>query len=152
MANSVAADAPTHIFAAYSKANGRISLQPTHVLVLAVHCVHLPFLPYSKPGIPAEVGSTLTLSIAPLIVSNIDTLQILLRYLYTKREDHLYASLLPVATLNATWSTHKVAEAYAANFTVQKLLANATRVHSLWLNMKTLGVVDEKLWRCIGRA
>lgn len=147
--NDLGADAPTHLFAVYSRSATRISIHPVHALVLAAHCAHLPSLPYSKPTTPTEIGGTLTLPVVPLCVPNPATFPILLHYLYTKRGDHLLASLLPMPPRDATQSLQQFSQTFAATFTVQALLSHAARVHGLWSNVAALGVFDEKLSRAI---
>ncbi|KAF8577824.1 hypothetical protein K439DRAFT_1363803 [Ramaria rubella] len=147
--NDLSADAPTHLFAVYSKSASQVALHPAHALVLAAHCSHLPPLPHSKPTQPESAGSILILPVVPLCLPNPSTFPILLHYLYTKRGDLLLASLLPMAPRDANQSIEQLAQSFAATFTVQALLSHAARVHGLWSNVAALGVFDEKLWRGI---
>ncbi|KAF8488126.1 hypothetical protein JB92DRAFT_1449636 [Gautieria morchelliformis] len=149
--NDITADAPSHLFAvcAQSQPPTRISLHPAHALVLASHCAHFPSLPYSKPAVAPAAGSTLTLPVVPLALPSPETFPILMHYFYTKRGDHLLASLLPIAPRDATQTLDQLSTEYAATFTVQALLARAARVHGLWSNVAALGVFDAKLWRGI---
>ncbi|KAF8488120.1 hypothetical protein JB92DRAFT_2757760 [Gautieria morchelliformis] len=147
--NDIAADAPTHLFAVYARSATRISIHPVHALVLASHCANLPSLPDSKPTLPTQVGSTLTLPVVPICLPSPETFPILMHYLYTKRGDHLLASLLPIPAQGVTPALDQLSKTLAATFTVQALLSRAARVHGLWSNVAALGVFDERLWRGI---
>ncbi|KAF8577828.1 hypothetical protein K439DRAFT_1396231 [Ramaria rubella] len=150
--NDLSAEAPTHLFAIYSTPTSQVALHPAHALVLAAHCSHLPTLLHSKPTQPTSAGSTLTLPVVPLCLPHPATFPILLFYLYTKRREHLFASLLPMVSRDANESIEQLARTLAATFTVQALLSHAARIHGFWRNVATLGIFDDKLWQVMEMA
>lgn len=150
--NKISADAPTHLLAVYSKPVSRVAIHPAHALVLASHCAHLPSLPHSKPTMPMAAGSTLILPVVPLCLPSPETFPILLHYLYTKRHDHLLASVLPIRPGDGSQSLNQLGQRLAAMFTVPALLSQAAKAHGLWNNVVALGVFDERLSRTIETA
>lgn len=150
--NDISADAPTHLFAVYSRPASRVVIHPAHALILAVHCTHLPPLPHSKPVTPTFAGGALTLPVIPLCLHNQATFPILMHYLYTKRRDCLLASLLPMPPHDVSQSLDQLSRSMAATFPAPTLLSHARKVHDLWCNIMALGVFDERLWRAIEMA
>ncbi|KAF8501853.1 hypothetical protein BU17DRAFT_58869 [Hysterangium stoloniferum] len=142
--NDFSASGPTHLLAIYSKTAPRVSIHPAHGLVFAAHCAHLPPLPT-----PTSDSAKNTLPVVPLCLPNPASFPILMHYLYTKRPDHLFASLLPMAPGSSIQGLSQLAHSFAATFTVQALLAHVSRVHGLWSNVAALGIFDEKLSRSI---
>ncbi|KIJ36203.1 hypothetical protein M422DRAFT_179763 [Sphaerobolus stellatus SS14] len=149
--SDLSAPAPSHLFAIYSKTSSHVSIHPAHALILAAHCANLPSLPPSTSSpaadsLPDELK--LTLPVVPLCLPSPPNFPMLLHYLYTKKIDHLLASLLP-ATSFSTSSMDQMTSNFAATFTIQALLTHAARVHGLWSNVVALGVFDEKLWKAM---
>lgn len=104
-----AAPLPSHMLAVYSSAAGpqrksRVTLFPTHSLVLAAHCANLPSLPSTSASASAtssEGGETssvqMTLPIVPMSIPSPEAFAPLSTFLYTGRADQLLSSLLPCA-------------------------------------------------------
>ncbi|KAH7912849.1 hypothetical protein BJ138DRAFT_1171679 [Hygrophoropsis aurantiaca] len=148
--NDISSDLPTHLLAVYSRQHGphrRLTLFPTHNIMLAAHCTNLPALPTQKAtSIPDVAGSSITLPIIPLCIPSPETFPHLSRFIYTKRVDELYSSLLPRSTSTADPSNEGHSAALAAMCTSQTLLTHVMTVHGLWMNVCALGIFDEGLW------
>jgi len=151
--NHFSTSPPTHLFAVYGKTASRVAILPVHSLVLAAHCAHLPPLPPSPSGqSTSSTNPNPILPVVPLCLPHPASFLILVHYLYTKRADRLFASLLPAAPAPAVQGLAQLAQNFAATFTVQALLAHASRVHGLWSNLAALGVFDDNLSRCVETA
>ncbi|KAH7909180.1 hypothetical protein BJ138DRAFT_1011360 [Hygrophoropsis aurantiaca] len=172
MINDLSSDLPTHMLAVYARQpqtasssaapKRRVTLFPTHNVILAANCANLPSLPPSIPtSIPSNqtAAATINVPIVPLCVPSPETFPYLSTFLYTKRADHLLASLLPSTSnlflsslissplsLPTTASVQAYASKLAAAHTPQTLLAHAMAVNGLWRNACALGIFDERLW------
>ncbi|KAH7928837.1 hypothetical protein BV22DRAFT_1003883 [Leucogyrophana mollusca] len=160
--NDLSSDMPTHMLAVYARqpssssaVRRRVTLFPTHSIVLAAHCANLPSLPpYAPTSVPDAPGSSISIPVVPLCIPSPDTFSRLSNFLYTKRVDHLLASLLPCPppaslcspSLNSSEAAQSFSAKLAATYTAQALLSHAMTVHGLWRNACALGVSDERLW------
>ncbi|KAH7928830.1 hypothetical protein BV22DRAFT_1058048 [Leucogyrophana mollusca] len=164
--NDLSSDLPTHMLAVYARQSTssaavkrRVTLFPTHNVVLAANCASLPTLPASIPVSASDMQNSpasINVPIVPLCIPSPETFPQLSTFLYTKRADHLLASLLPSSSLPlsllsasplpSTGSVKQYATSLATAHTPQTLLAHAMSVNGLWRNVCALGVFDERLW------
>jgi len=160
--NDLSSDLPTHMLAVYGRhvpaaTKRRVTLFPIHSIILATHCANLPILPPSNVIRPDTVGSTVSVPVVPLCIPAPDVFPQLSTFLYTKRIDHLLASLLPCPAPHPLYRgdptsesvltlLHQFAGKLATSYTVQTLLTHAMVVNGLWRNACALGIDDEKLW------
>lgn len=119
------ADLPTHMLAVYSSLPGanqsnpsngqtqiktRVSLLPTHAVMLAAHCAAVPPLPVSNPTKRTQGKDTkqavLTLPVVPLSIPSPTAFPLLSAYLYTQDSDNLLRALLGVPLSPASSPTH----------------------------------------------
>ncbi|KAJ7905119.1 hypothetical protein B0H13DRAFT_1716785 [Mycena leptocephala] len=135
MNDIVAAACPTHVFAVYSDAplgfgqKRHVSLFPVHDLVMGAHCVNLPALPTSRPS---TTSSRTTIPVVPLCVPSPQTFPLLHAYLYTQQPATLLASLERPCESD-----------------LLQLATHANKIHGLWRNACSLGVVDAPLYDAI---
>lgn len=165
--NDLSSDLPTHMLAVYSRQSSmspnptrRVTLFPTHNIVMASHCAHLPMLPKSIIPTPDNIGQ-MTLPVVPLCIPAPDTFSQLSAYLYLKNANQLLASLLPTGqSTPSTLLSHSLDDEdeagsvelqhfsakLRATYTPHALLAHAMTVNGLWRNVVALGVFDDQLW------
>ena len=153
----VAAHCPTHMLAIYSSQSPtlkrRITLFPIHDLVLVVHCAHLPRLPATVSNV---TGATVKLPVVPMCLPSPETFNILQAYLYTKRLDMLFSSLIPPPPSfdnpNTTMPEiiSRLTHHLSATCSKVQLAERAMIINGLWRNVCALGVQDDKLWNAIG--
>ena len=91
---------PTHILAVYSRqvpaaTKRRVTLFPMHNIILASHRANLPILQSSTPAMPKSAGESISIPVVPLCIPAPEVFPQLSTLLYTKRIDHLLATLLP---------------------------------------------------------
>ncbi|KDQ51685.1 hypothetical protein JAAARDRAFT_139870 [Jaapia argillacea MUCL 33604] len=153
--------APTHVLAlaSASQSSSNITLIPTHHLVLAIHCSHMPSLPASKPG----SGSVL---VVPMTVPSASTFPILHNYLYTKRLDTLLNSMVQLppsfipsgSSSSSSGLSHispdaiKRASHHLASssmYSAEPLMRYVGIVNSMWKNVCALGVFERDLWQAM---
>ena len=160
--NNISSDMPTHMLAVYSRhvpaaTKRRVTLFPIHNIILAAHCANLPILPPSNVTRPDAVGSTISLPMVPLCIPAPDVFSQLSTFLYTKRIDHLLASLMPCPVPHPIYRGDPTSERVrfllqqfsnklATNYDTQTLLTHAMAVNGLWRNACALGIDDGKLW------
>ncbi|KAH8984848.1 hypothetical protein EDB92DRAFT_1936459 [Lactarius akahatsu] len=163
---------PTHILAVQSSpSSGRpvsdaVFLVPTHHIVLAAHCAHIPRLPVSRPQ--TRSSGAFAVPVMPLVVPHAEAFAPLHAFLVAHRLDRLMANLLPVppAMLAATRtggasaaagpfahvSAPQVATYLAASAAGDKmsaLMALTRTVSAIWRNACALGVFDRDLWAAL---
>lgn len=169
MVNDFSSDMPTHMLAVYSRQSSvspnptrRVMLFPTHNIVMALHCAHLPMLPKSTATEPDSVGQ-MTLPVIPLCVPSPETFSRLSSYLYTKDASHLLSMLLPTGMLTSLLSHADMLDADApevqqfsnklcATYTPHALLTHAMTINGLWRNVCALGIFDARLWEVLDLA
>ncbi|KAH0831260.1 hypothetical protein J3R83DRAFT_13894 [Lanmaoa asiatica] len=160
--NDLSFDMPTHMLAVYSRhvpaaTKRRVTLFPIHNIVLATHCANLPILPTSNITRPDVAGSTVSVPVVPLCIPAPEVFPQLSTFLYTKRIDHLLASLLPCPAPHPLYRDDPTSEPVlsllqqfagklATSHSAQTLLTHAMAVNGLWRNACALGIDDEKLW------
>ncbi|KIM48682.1 hypothetical protein M413DRAFT_437866 [Hebeloma cylindrosporum] len=135
---SIPAVAPSHLLAIPStipSANGtsrqKITLYPTHEIVLAANCTSLPSMPKSSAATAeGNTRRTVTLPIVGLRVPSPEAFPLLHAYLYTHDLPALQNMLLP-----AEW---------AAN--VDAIMRKAIFLRGFHANACALGVVDQELF------
>jgi hypothetical protein len=153
----VATHCPTHMLAIYANNNAsqkrKVTLFPTHQLVLAAHCNYLPPFPASHPD---ATNPTVQVPVVPLCLPSPETFSILQSYLYTKRVDALLAMLLPAppSTLSDTNvplpdMIKRLTHHLAASGNMPLLARHAMIINGVWRNACALGVHDDKLWNSI---
>lgn len=126
---------PTHMLAVHasrSESNAssktKVTLFPTHEIVLSAHCANLPKLPESScPSV---------IPVVPLALPSPAMYPYLQNYLYTKNVTALENFLLPVSHA----PTH-----------VTGLMRRLLAVHGLWGNACALGVIDAPFYSMIER-
>ncbi|KAJ7846101.1 hypothetical protein B0H14DRAFT_2584386 [Mycena olivaceomarginata] len=137
MNDTVAAACPTHMLAVYNDAplgfgqKRHVSLFPMHNLVLRTHCARLPTLPLSQPSTSSPSA---TIPVVPFCLPSPETFPLLHAYLYTQQP----------ATLRAFFAY----PCESASDLLQ-LATHASKIHGLWRNACTLGVVDPQLYDVI---
>ncbi|KIK98879.1 hypothetical protein PAXRUDRAFT_133258 [Paxillus rubicundulus Ve08.2h10] len=160
--NDLSSDMPTHMLAVYSRqvnatTKRRVTLFPIHNIILAAHCANLPMLPTSNVAHPETAGSSISVPVVPLCIPAPEVFPQLSTFLYTKRIDHLLASLLPSPVPQQLYrddptsdSVHNLLQQFASKlattYSDKALLAHAMAVNGLWRNACALGIDDEKLW------
>ncbi|KAF9444666.1 hypothetical protein P691DRAFT_677156 [Macrolepiota fuliginosa MF-IS2] len=124
---------PTHMLAVYaskstsSASRTKVTLYPTHEIVLSAHCTNLPKLP--------EPTSSAAIPVVPLSLPSPQMYPYLQNYLYNKNISALENFLLSPSQVLDTPSLMK------------RLLA----VHGLWGNACALGVIDAPFCAMIER-
>jgi hypothetical protein len=160
--NDLSSDMPTHMLGVYARdlpasARRRVTLFPIHNIIIATHCANLPILPPSDIARPDTPGSTISIPVVPLCIPAPDVFPQLSTFLYTKRIDHLLASLLPCpvphqlylgdpTTKSSVVLLHQFARILAKGYNAQALLMHALSVNGMWRNACALGIDDAKLW------
>ncbi|EDR03807.1 uncharacterized protein LACBIDRAFT_331256 [Laccaria bicolor S238N-H82] len=129
---------PTHMLAVYSSrptttttSPRKVTLFPTHQLVLAAHGANLPALPASSATHTS--GTSATVAVVPLCLPAPAAFPLLQSYLYTKNAENLSNVLFP----SSTSPLDKVA-----------LQRHMGLIHGLWADACALGVVDEACGCC----
>lgn len=158
--NDLSADLPTHMLAVYSRQSSyspnptrRVTLYPTHNLVMAAHCANLPMLPKSTTSEPDDAGN-MQLPVVPVCIPAPETFSQLSGYLYTKNSYHLLSTLLPTGISSTPYTllgrdeaeVQKFSEKLRATYTTHALLAHAMSINGLWRNVVALGIFDDNLW------
>lgn len=154
--DEVALSCPTHMLAIYSSSSSalkrRVTIFPTHDLVLAAHCANLPHLP---PTAPDMTGATVKLPVVPMCLPSPETFNVLQSYLYTKRFDVLFSSLLPTPpsfddpTTSMPEMISRLTIHLSATCDKLQLARHAMIINGLWRNACALGVQDDKLWGAV---
>jgi hypothetical protein len=151
----VAVACPTHMLAIYGSSfatqKRKVTLFPTHHLILAAHCTNLPSFPISRPD---STKDAVQLPVIPLCLPSPETYSILQSYLYTKRIDELLTSLLPPSSLSeqATSVSEMVSiliRHLAVTGNMPTLARHSMIINGVWRNACALGVRDDKLWDAI---
>ena len=165
---------PTHILAVQSSpssgrpASDTVFLVPTHHIVLAANCAHIPRMPVSRPQ--TRSNGALVVPMMPLVVPHAEAFAPLHAFLVAHRLDRLMATLLPVPpTMLATSrsrggsassaagpfahvSAPQVATYLAASAAGDKmsaLMALTRTVSAIWRNACALGIFDRDLWAAL---
>lgn len=160
--NDLSSDMPTHMLAVYSRqvpatTKRRVTLFPAHNIILASHCANLPILQSSAPAVPTSGGESILIPVVPLCIPAPEVFPQLSTFLYTKRVDHLLATLLPLPAPAALYTEdptnenvrtqlQQFATKLVAIAPAHVLLSRAMAVNGLWRNACALGIADEKLW------
>ena len=177
MINDLSSEMPSHMLAVYSaqtsdaasNRRNKVTLYPSHNIVLAAHCANLPPLRSITHPAPKVAGSSITVPVVPLCIPAAELYAPLSMYLYTKRSDLLLRSLLPVVPptpINVYVSPDETSEdaarqrqnilsfarQLAATYTPHALLQYAMRVNALWRNVCALGIFDSGIWETIDTA
>src|SRR5260221_5705701 len=91
---------PTHILAVQSSPSSKhpvsdsVFLVPTHHIVLAANCAHIPRIPVSRPQMRSN--GKLAVPVMPLVVPHAEAFAPLHAFLIAHRLDRLMSALLPV--------------------------------------------------------
>nr|QBA29482.1 Clp1 [Flammulina velutipes]QPM99170.1 Clp1 protein [Flammulina velutipes] len=154
---------PTHVLAAFAPKTSSVSLFPVHDIVLTAHCHKLPPATFSSSPAILPAGH---LPVRPFCIPHPASYGQLSQYLYTHRQDLLFASLCqptkPPPFFSATPHTSTTPplqltkEAMLAfsrelseTFTQHKLLQSMSAIHGLWKNVFALGIQDDGLWEVL---
>ncbi|KZP30816.1 hypothetical protein FIBSPDRAFT_850254 [Athelia psychrophila] len=164
--NDLTCDLPTHMLAVYSRQSShspnptrRVTLFPTHAIVMSLHCANLPSLPKSRPCEPDTIGQ-MTVPVVPLCIPSPETFSPLSAYLYTKDAQHLLSTLLPsglstpphILSLDSDPDSAEFTQFSSklrATYTAPALLTHAMAINGLWRNVVALGIFDERLWEAL---
>lgn len=164
--NDLSCDLPTHMFAVYSRQSShspsptrKVTLFPTHAIVMSLHCANLPSLPKSRACEPDSIGE-MALPVVPLCIPSPETFSPLSAYLYTKDVQHLLSSLLPsglatppnILSLDTDSDSPEFTQfsiKLRATYTAPALLTYAMAINGLWRNVVALGIFDERLWEAL---
>ncbi|KAF8495487.1 hypothetical protein F5888DRAFT_1794883 [Russula emetica] len=162
---------PTHILAVQSSPSSKhpttdsVFLVPTHHIVLAANCSHIPRIPISRPQIRSS--GKVTVPVMPLVVPHAEAFAPLHAFLVSHRLDRLMSALLPVppsmlsmrggATSSAGGpfahiSAPQIATFLAASASGDKmsaLMALTRTVSAIWRNACGLGIFDRDLWAAL---
>lgn len=172
--DDVSSELPSHMLAVHSQPSktecgvpparrSKVTLFPSHNIVLAAHCANLPALPVADPSAHHIPGKPVTVPVVPLCIPEPELYTPLSVYLYTKRLDLLLQALLPTlptTPLNVYSSPEETTEEaqrqreaviafarrLAATYTPHALLHYAMRVNGFWRNVCALGIFESKLW------
>lgn len=133
---------PTHMLAIHpskpnpTAARTKVTLFPTHEIVLSVHCSNLPKLPTTGGGSSPNVIPVVPLALpAPAMYPYLQT------YLYNKNVSAIENLLVPPPPSS---SSSQVPDA-------TDLLKRLLAVHGLWSNAMVLGVIDAPFYAMIER-
>ncbi|KAH9983388.1 hypothetical protein BJV74DRAFT_850622 [Russula compacta] len=162
---------PTHILAVQSSPSSKhpvpdvAFLIPTHHIVLAANCAHIPRIPLSRPQMRSN--GMLAVPVMPLVVPHAEAFAPLHTFLVARRLDRLMSALLPVppsmlsgaragtsaaAGPFAHISAPQVATFLAASASGDKmsaLMALTRTVSAIWRNACALGIFDRDLWAAL---
>ncbi|KAI0293633.1 hypothetical protein B0F90DRAFT_1811802 [Multifurca ochricompacta] len=165
---------PTHILAVQSSPSSKhpvsdiVFLIPTHQIVLAANCAHIPRIPASRSQIRSN--GMLAIPVMPLVVPHAEAFAPLHSFIVAHRLDRLMSALLPVppsmlsgATTRGSGSgagagpfAHVSAPqvatylaASAAGDKMSALMALTRTVSAIWRNACALGVFDRDLWAAL---
>ncbi|KAF9009270.1 hypothetical protein BDZ89DRAFT_533431 [Hymenopellis radicata] len=144
----------THALAIFSPANVRINVFPVHETILRVHCMTL--LPFPVvDDIPEDHVPVVFLSL-PHPESYVPISQ----YLYTHRQDVLFAALCPgvqafghspflSSTPQVRLTKDLVVSAAKALRATRPVIESMHYIHGLWHNMVALGIHDDGMWEVV---
>ncbi|KAF9485663.1 hypothetical protein BDN70DRAFT_795358 [Pholiota conissans] len=149
---------PTHMLAVFAppttaKEDGssprRVTVFPTHSLVLLANCANLSKPPDVIP--PPPMGETqVVLPVWSICLPVPHFFPPLLTYLYTKQQSSILRSFLPSPPPPDLMTSDEKLRAFAMHlattFTVQALLKSIHSMNGLWQNVCALGVNDDALW------
>jgi len=162
---------PTHILAVQSSPSSKhpttdtVFLVPTHHIVLAANCAHIPRIPISRPH--TRSNGMRTVPVMPLVVPHAEAFAPLHAFLISHRLDRLMGALLPVppSMLSmrggaassaggpfAHLSAPQIATFLAASASGDKmsaLMALTRTVSAIWRNACALGIFDRDLWAAL---
>lgn len=159
--DSYSEDRPTHVLAAYAPNCQNVTLFPVHSIVLAAHCHNFP--PLATPTEPLPPNH---LPVQPFCIPHVQSYAALSQYLYTHRQDLLFASLCaplpppkffpttPHSTSSPLPSISKddmlkFARELSETYTEHKLLQSISSIHFLWKDVYALQILDEGLWEIL---
>ncbi len=157
LVNDLSAEMPTHMLAIHHASaptapRAKVTMFPTHNIVLASHCANLPSLPPSHPATPTLPGSPLSLPVFSFALPHPESYGHLQSFLYQKNAHLFLASLLPrVAPQELLQAAQKktvlaFAGVLADTFTPQIILRHAKFIHGIYTNMCVLGIQDDRMW------
>ena len=145
--NDLSADMPTHMLAVYSRqvptaTKCQVTLFTMHNIILVSHCMNLPILQSSTPAMPKLAGESILIPIVPLCIPAPEVFPQLSTFLYTKRINHLLATLPPQPAPTSLYTEDPMSESVrtqlqqfttklAALAPAHVLLACATAVNGL---------------------
>jgi hypothetical protein len=162
---------PTHILAVQSSPSSKhpvsdaVFIIPTHHIVLAANCAHIPRIPVSRPQMRSN--GMLSVPVMPLVVPHAEAFAPLHTFLVSHRLDRLMSALLPVppSMLSraragssapggpfAHISAPQVATYLAASASgdrMSALMALTRTVSAIWRNACALGIFDRDLWAAL---
>ena len=150
---------PTHMAAVYSSAPSspekrQVTMYPIHHSILALYCANLPVLPPSAAQTTTECPYEVP--VVPLALPDPESFPLLTQFLYLKDAQPLLQTFLCMVPANGIPGDLEQPERYdafvveystilAQNYTMHRLINQATKVHGLWRNVSVLGISDNNL-------
>ncbi|VDB87181.1 unnamed protein product [Peniophora sp. CBMAI 1063] len=131
--------------------NINVTLYPVHGSVLAVNAAHLPVLVPGTPAAPRTPGSRMEVPVVSLALPAPHMFNPLLRYMYTKDHNALFASMFPAGALPPIGETPRERMLAGATSLAQMvprevLFRMASCITGFWRNVCFIGVFDDALW------
>lgn len=163
LVKDICSDLPTHALAVYSRQSSinpnltqRVTIYPTHNIVMASYCANLPMLPKQQDhqGKLDENGR-MKVPVQPLCIPSPETFSQLSAYLYTKNAHLLISTLLPTGiTTPISLLEHECLQSeldifcsrLRATYTPYVLINHGMIINGLWRNVVALGIFDDQLW------
>lgn len=152
--NETSAMLPTHMAAVYSSAPSapeprRVTMYPVHQSILSLYCANLPVLPPSTPC-PATPASPFQVPVVPLALPHPESFPLLTQFLYLKDKQPLFQAFLCLTPANGIrenldQTVTEYSTILAQNYTSQRLVSQAAKVHGFWRNACALGIFDVDL-------
>lgn len=156
---------PTHMLAVFarsppgsssaSSSSHKLTLYPSHNIVLATHCANLPPL----PSPPQPSSQSITVPVVPLGLPAPNAFPALHSFLYTKNAAHLYRVLLPLLPPPPPSEPFAAPKTSAerigglidqiSQLPPRDITKHLLIVNGVWRNACALGVFDEKLWKAL---
>ena len=168
MMQDLSAVPPSHMLAIYgphtpSVPRRKVTLYPVHSVVFSAYCSKLPPFSPASTSSPAASPQIHTIPVRPICLPSPSTYLRLASFLYTKRAEALFMSLMPPNTAQPTSllgslsslsddDVLRYSKVLAGTYTPQALLQHALVVHGLWQNVCALGIFDDDLWDVLDAA
>ncbi|THH03242.1 hypothetical protein EW145_g6411 [Phellinidium pouzarii] len=151
---------PTHMLAVHSSqassAKVEIKLYPVHAIVLASHCCYMPPLPPPIGAPKSNDELTHYMPLVPLCVPSVDTLNVIVTFLYTGQISWLVRSLIPawvetnfIGCQTLDDKVERVVDHLVETCSMDTLIRHLHRIRNFWMNARTLGVVLTCVWDMI---
>ena len=167
MMQDLSAVPPSHMLGIYgpptpSVPRRKVTLYPVHSIVFSAYCSKLPPFSPASTSSPAASPQVHTVPVRPICLPSPSTYLRLASFLYTKRAEALFVSLMPPGTAPPTLGSLscpsdddevlRYSKVLAGTYTSPALLQHALVVHGLWQNVCALGIFEDDLWDVLDAA